>query len=188
MKFIAGLMMATVFLVFQACDSKPSPNETTDAAFSATGYDRAVPASVYFINTSSKATSYLWDFGDGTISTEQNPTHTYNNIGTYYLKLKATGPNGVDSVCKVLYFGDTNDPSKSAFSYFMDRCTGTPVNFSFYSINPNSIYYSWDFDNGGTSLIKNPIIMYSSPGNYMIKFSSQINGVRDTVELGIQIN
>ncbi len=31
--------------------------------------------------------SWFWDFGDGTTSTQQNPTHTYNNLGTYQVKL-----------------------------------------------------------------------------------------------------
>ena len=187
MRFIAAILLASTMIFIQGCDDKPEENDATKAKFSVTGYESLLPASLYFINTSSKATSYKWYFGDGATSTEPNPTHVYNNIGTYYIKLVATGPSGSDSTCKVLYYGDNTDPSKSYFSYLMDRCTGTPVNFSFHSLNPASQYYAWDFDNGATSPLKSPIIQYSTQGNYTIKFSSLINGVRDTVQLGVSI-
>ena len=40
-------------------------------------------------NTSLNATSYLWSFGDGNTSTIANPSHMYNQIGTYTADLKA---------------------------------------------------------------------------------------------------
>lgn len=40
------------------------------------------------------ATSWLWDFGDGNTSTSQNPTHTYQNQGTYTVSLTATNSFG----------------------------------------------------------------------------------------------
>jgi hypothetical protein len=41
-------------------------------------------------STSSNATSYLWDFGDGSTSTAQNPIHVYNNSGWYLIILKVS--------------------------------------------------------------------------------------------------
>ncbi len=187
MKTITGIILGGMIFLLQACTEKDPLDTSTDAAFSASGYDTPIPCTISFINTSRNSATYLWTFGDGATSTEPNPTHTYTAIGAYYLKLKATGPNGVDSICKVLYLGNVANPAQSSFSYFMDKCTGTPVNFSFFSLNPLSQYYAWDFGNGATSPLKNPIIQFSTPGNYMVKFSSQINGVRDTVSLGIQI-
>ncbi|MCC7466355.1 MAG: PKD domain-containing protein, partial [Saprospiraceae bacterium] len=43
-----------------------------------------------FTNTSTNATSYLWDFGDGMTSTEANPVHTYTTPGVYTVTLSAT--------------------------------------------------------------------------------------------------
>lgn len=45
-----------------------------------------------FTNNSLNAESYMWDFGDGTTSTEENPVHTYAADGTYNVKLTASGP------------------------------------------------------------------------------------------------
>jgi PKD repeat protein len=46
--------------------------------------------SATFNNTSTNATSYLWDFGDGNSSAAASPTHTYAAPGTYAVKLTAT--------------------------------------------------------------------------------------------------
>ncbi len=45
-----------------------------------------------FVNQSSNATSYLWDFGDNTTSTQVNPWHQYNQAGSYTVKLIAMNP------------------------------------------------------------------------------------------------
>ncbi len=47
-------------------------------------------------NTSTDATSYLWDFGDGNTSTDPNPTHIYADTGDYVITLTVTGPCGTD--------------------------------------------------------------------------------------------
>lgn len=49
-----------------------------------------VPTTIKFENTSKKATTYLWDFGDGATSTEATPKHKYMSSGNYEVSLKAT--------------------------------------------------------------------------------------------------
>jgi PKD repeat protein len=44
--------------------------------------------------TSGKATSWEWQFGDGASSTEQNPIHQYKNPGDYTVVLNVRGPEG----------------------------------------------------------------------------------------------
>lgn len=122
----------------------------------------------------------MWEFGDGITSTQFNPTHTYNVGGTYLLKLTAIGPTGQDIICKQVNLEQLAG-NHSAFSYFMDKCSGTPVNIAFRSLHPGSSNYSWDFGNGGTSVINSPFIQYVLPADYTIRFSSRINGVQDTV-------
>jgi len=47
--------------------------------------------------------SWLWDFGDGNTSTDQNPTHTYANSGNYTVRLTASNANGPDDEVKLGY-------------------------------------------------------------------------------------
>lgn len=52
-------------------------------------FEKTSPNTVKFTNTSTNATTYNWDFGDGTTSTELSPTHTYSADGAYTVKLTA---------------------------------------------------------------------------------------------------
>lgn len=52
---------------------------------------------VTFTNFSQNATSYGWDFGDGNSSTEENPTHEYEEAGEYEVTLTATNEVGATS-------------------------------------------------------------------------------------------
>jgi PKD repeat protein len=51
-----------------------------------------------FTNTSTGATSYLWDFGDGNTSTLQNPNHSYTASGLYIVTLTVTSNCGTNNV------------------------------------------------------------------------------------------
>ncbi len=52
---------------------------------------------VDFTNTSTDAVSYSWDFGNGSTSEEQNPTHTYSTVETFQVELTAIGENGCEA-------------------------------------------------------------------------------------------
>lgn len=55
---------------------------------------------VDFFNSSTNATSYSWDFGDGNTSTDFNPTHTYSADGTYSVCLTAYSDCEESTVCQ----------------------------------------------------------------------------------------
>ena len=67
------------------------------ASFSMNKNNVLVPATIIFTNQSTDATSYNWDFGDGSISTIENPTHEYTSSGTFTVTLTATGEGGTNS-------------------------------------------------------------------------------------------
>ena len=71
------------------------------AVFSAntTGGTRPLPVS-FSDESINNPTSWLWDFGDGSSSTEQNPSHTYNGIGLYNVSLTASNEYGSDTETK----------------------------------------------------------------------------------------
>ncbi|RMD59947.1 PKD domain-containing protein, partial [Candidatus Parcubacteria bacterium] len=65
------------------------------ASFDASPLGGTVPLTVTFTDTSTgNVTSWLWDFGDGSTSTVQHPTHTYQAPGMYTVSLTVSGPDG----------------------------------------------------------------------------------------------
>lgn len=71
--------------------------------FSATPVLGTPPLSVEFTNLSSGPTSYLWDFGDGTTSTDTNPSHVYSAAGNYTVSLQGLYDTTVTSTIKKNY-------------------------------------------------------------------------------------
>lgn len=72
--------------------------------FTATPTVGLAPLTVQFNDTSLRSpTSWTWDFGDGSTSTDQNPEHTYTSTGTYTVKLIASHPYDSDEETKVNY-------------------------------------------------------------------------------------
>jgi gliding motility-associated-like protein len=62
-----------------------------------------VEPEVRFYNESTDATAFRWAFGDGALSTQENPTHAYADTGSYTICLRVTSGFGcVDSVCKTM--------------------------------------------------------------------------------------
>ena len=82
----------------------PTGEEEPIADFSANKTTVAINETVSFSDESSFApTSWAWDFGDGTTSTEQNPTHSYAEVGTYTVQLTVENENGSDTEIKEDY-------------------------------------------------------------------------------------
>jgi PKD repeat protein len=64
-----------------------------------------------FTNTSTDATSYSWDFGDGTTSSDVNPAaHTYAYKGQYLVSLTASSTEGSNTTTKEIFVGAVNTP------------------------------------------------------------------------------
>jgi len=77
----------------------PIPGNKPSAAFTTT----VSGLTVTFNNTTTLADTYLWEFGDGTTSTEKDPVHTYATDGIYNVKLTATNINGSAEATAVLF-------------------------------------------------------------------------------------
>ncbi|WP_455709795.1 outer membrane protein assembly factor BamB family protein [Methanosarcina mazei] len=81
-----------------------SPAQVPEAAFSANVKSGKLPFSVQFTDQSTNTpTSWLWDFGDGANSTEQNPSHIYTSAGTYTVNLTVANAAGNDTEIKIDY-------------------------------------------------------------------------------------
>ena len=87
----AQLQAAADFVVLDSLDqwNLRSISEHTQADFE---YTVGPSGTVTFVNTSTKAQTYSWDFGDGQFSTDENPTVTYNANGNFTVTLTSTSP------------------------------------------------------------------------------------------------
>ena len=105
---------ATVVLNF-----KVESNTALKADFAGIPTSGAAPLSVQFTDISTGApTSWYWNFGDGVFKTEQNPSHTYLNPGTYTVGLTVSNAYGTSSITKNSYItvtgvGPTPTPTQT---------------------------------------------------------------------------
>jgi PKD repeat protein len=73
------------------------------AAFTASTTSGAAPLDVAFTDASTaNATSWAWDFGDGGTATGQNPSHTFNQVGSFVVRLTAGNANGSTSATRTI--------------------------------------------------------------------------------------
>lgn len=115
----------------------------------------------------SNVDSWSWNFGDGSTSTEQNPTHTYTSIGQFTSRVTASGiggstiDTGVITVVGLPVVNATASPQSG----------GAPLTVTFTATNTGSptATWHWDFGNGDTSNVQNPPPQtYSTIGSYTI--------------------
>ncbi len=114
---------------------------------------------VQFQNLSSGG-NYQWNFGDGTISFDENPIHFYGNPGPYDVTLTVTaGPCQADTTMTIYVqevFADfAMEPSYSCELPYQ-------IQFTDQSINASS--WLWEFSNGDSSFVQNPVLTIDSIG------------------------
>ncbi len=117
-----------------------------------------------FTDMSSSATSWLWEFGDGNTSTQQNPTHTYATPGTYTVCLIVSDSCGIDTVCNPVVI---SCPAPApGFTY---NAVGSVTNFTNTTTAGGGIIgYLWDFGDGNTSTVQDPQHTYAADGTYTV--------------------
>ncbi|MFY8021920.1 MAG: PKD domain-containing protein [Bacteroidia bacterium] len=128
---------------------------------------------VSFTNQSVHATSYSWDFGNGTSSTLANPSITYASGGSYNVKLTINGSNSCGTISSVdsetVVVG--NVPNVS-FTSSADNCNNR-ISFINSTTSPvGSATYSWTFGDGASSTLTNPTHDYASSGNVDVTLSA----------------
>jgi len=138
-----------------------------------------------FDNTSLAGETWLWDFGDGNTSVTPNPVHTYTSYGAFTVKLITTNSFGcTDTIIKTDYIRVQRAvisipqlPVRGCIPYTISP---VPVINSVDAITS----YEWDFGDGGTSALPNPVYTYITQGNYTVRLIiTTSTGCRDTLLL-----
>jgi large repetitive protein len=145
-----------------------------------------VNSSVTFLNSSTGAASYQWNFGDGNISAGVNPPNTYISSGFYNVTLVATTTFGcTDTAISVIH---AMDPPVSSFSLAPPSgCGPLLVNFTNTSTGLYSTY-SWNFGNGQSSNLQNPapvsysMVLYTDTTYYPILSVTNMCGTSSSMD------
>ncbi|MCM5529043.1 PKD domain-containing protein [Parasegetibacter sp. NRK P23] len=131
------------------------------------------------VNTVVPVTSWLWDFGDGTTSNVQNPTHVYTNTGNYTVILTVSGPGCNTTVTATNAVRVGSSPGTAFTSSATQSCVGSGIQFT--NTSAQSDAWEWDFGDGNTSTEENPAHSYAEPGTYTIRFVAINNGCRQEI-------
>lgn len=150
---------------------------------------------VTFSDISADAVSWSWNLGDGNTGTGSNPTATYTHAGTYYASDTIIDSHG----CVGVY--TSTDPIIVEFptasiawdsDSLPNHCIPFPVQFTG-SGTCNATYdniagYSWDFGDGGSSAVQNPLYIYNTPGEYTVTLTvTTANGCTATATTTIKV-
>lgn len=134
-------------------------------------------APVASVNAVDPVVGYLWDFGDGSpTSTSPTPSHTYPNTGNYTLQLTVTTAGGCTNTVTIPNGVKTGTPGIPAFtSNRVQACIDSVINFTNQS-TPAGLDYLWDFGDGTTSALANPVKQYTGQGLFTVKLTTSNNG------------
>lgn len=159
----------------------------------------APPHKVTFQNFSGgEAVRFLWDFGDGSQSVEQNPTHIYQTEGAYTVRLNLITSTGAQGVATKSNYITVSNDEKVPF-FYVSPVTGysvqtaaamtlggnptDPTSFQFVDQTDGTVVNRyWVFDDGESEAVDNPnshttTHQYATPGVYepslLVVFASQ---------------
>ncbi|MFM1920883.1 MAG: hypothetical protein RLZZ303_2517 [Candidatus Hydrogenedentota bacterium] len=138
------------------------------------------PEAVQFVDRSSPGSgsirAWLWNFGDGQTSTEQNPLHGYQQVGTYSVSLTVTTTspsNNTATVTKQNLIVAVNPPRPNFSIGNLSPFTNTPVQFTNRTVigTETDVTYQWDFDGSNAtvtdrSTLVSPIYQYPQAGTF----------------------
>lgn len=145
---------------------------------------------VYFQNDSwsnNPIISCLWDFGDGTISSDFNPEHEYAAGGIYFVTL--TISDGICSATTILEVWIDNIPPQDCYADFWVYSLGTTGFFNDMSWSIDSIdSWYWDFGDGNTSILQNPQHQYAAFGFYDVSLTITSDTCVSTTIFGIWLD
>lgn len=136
--------------------------------------------SVDFTNTTTVANgtlTYLWSFGDGTITGATDPQHLYADNTVRTVKMVATSDKGCkDSISKQISFLDAPEVDFSTSAL----CAGKNTSFTNKTSDIDKNTYSWDFGDASSSTDQDPDKSYASAGNYTVVLTADNGTCTDT--------
>jgi len=142
------------------------------------------PLFVQFADTSTGGpTSWSWSFGDGGLSTDQHPSHTYSGAGLYTVSLNVSNSGGSNVTTAPGYINVTSSVVPPVASFTGSPRTGVaPLSVQFTdSSTGNPTTWNWNFGDGLSSTMQNPIHTYAGPGQFTVNLTVSNTAGTDTL-------
>ena len=162
--------------------------QVVEVDFSADYVSGYYPLDIQF-NDQSKGdiSSWAWHFGDGGMSEEQNPSHTYQDVGVYEVSLTVTGQSGaIAREVKKAYIQVLEAPPVANFFGHEETYVGHTEAFTDRSTGEiNS--WTWNFGDGTVSYVQNPGHAYVVAGEYAVSLTVEGPGGSDTKQQTITV-
>ncbi|NOT49750.1 MAG: PKD domain-containing protein [Chitinophagaceae bacterium] len=115
--------------------------------------------------------TWSWNFGNGNTSALQNPTATYFTPGTYTVSLTVTNAGGSNTLTRSQYITVYEPPTVDFTENVRSGCFPLRVQFQDLSTagaGNTNVAWLWDFGNGTTSALQNPLAIYTTAGNFTV--------------------
>ncbi|MEP6948277.1 MAG: PKD domain-containing protein, partial [Ginsengibacter sp.] len=126
-----------------------------------------VPYNAVFVNNSLGGLNFFWDFGDGTTSTEDNPSHLYNRVGTYIVRLRAFDSTSCNKVDSSTFTITVSPIPVAAFTYNPDPPQEN-IATNFVNQSTGATKYIWNFGDGDTTGEVNPTHIFPATAAYNV--------------------
>ncbi|MEO1518033.1 MAG: PKD domain-containing protein [Bacteroidota bacterium] len=127
-----------------------------------------VPFRVDFVNNSTGATYYKWNFGDGNVGVGESVDHIFTEPGSYDVSLIATDENGCFKDTTILNILVHPSP-QSGFAVEQDQLCQLPARVEFENQSVDADAFEWLFGDGTTSSQTNPEKLYNRSGIYPVQ-------------------
>ena len=149
-----------------------------------------IPCTIKFSNKSGDVKSILWDFGDGTTSSEPNPQKEYKTAGEFNVSLKVTNEDGMEADTVKRVTPRIDDSPYADFS--INKIGKNPLltkTVKFENKSKNANEYIWKFDDGTPPVEEvSPTHTYTSIGQFKVeliaKKGTQTNVTSKTITIG----
>ena len=184
--YLVELLVTNPFGCEDRADTTIRVVPQASAALTAESFKACEGESIRFENASI-GTHFLWDFGDGTTSTDENPIHEYETEGTYNISLIASFDGFCADTLRLQNAVTVSQSPTADFDYISQTEPVADCSVEFINLSAQEQFWYWSFGNGDSSTEENPIYRFYENGVQQVTLIVEnAIGCRDTISKAVE--